>query len=51
MCLQGLMKVHHDLLKILNIKEKPKRRGRTDGQPDGKHENSIPPHKHSSRGV
>ena len=38
MCLQGLMKFHHCLLKILY--------GKTDGQ----YENSILPHKHSFSG-
>ena len=42
-------------LPVENIKEKPKRRGRTDGkidrQTDGQRENSIPPDKHSLRGV
>ena len=36
MHLQGLMKFHHYLLKILNIKEKPKRHGWTEGEMDGR---------------
>ena len=37
-------------LPFQDIKEKPKRHGRTDGKTDGQRENSIPPHKHSLRG-
>ena len=56
--MQGLMKFHQGLLKILRKQNVTDERtdgwtdGRTDGWTDGQRENSIPPppHKHSLRG-
>ena len=45
MCLQGLMKFHHNLLKILRKNQNVTdgwKDGRIDGQLDGQRENSIP---------